>query len=270
MTTQEMDVIILGAGTAGLNAFSQVRKETEKVLLLEGGTYGTTCARIGCMPSKVLIETAKFFHGTKHFEERGIKISSLQVDTTQVMSHVRSLRDKFVSGVMGYVKYIGNKTQKGYGKIISPHEVQVGEEIFKTKKIIIATGSSPIMPQDWKKFGKKVITSDEFFELPSLPQRVAVIGLGVIGAELGQALSLLGIEVLGVEMGSQVAGITDPVLLEKTISYLQETMTLWLGSEAKLRESENGITQISQPPLKCGLTCCFNYKIDFPSIFFSL
>ena len=100
---KEYDVVIIGAGSGGLSARREVAKQTDNYLVVNSGPLGTTCARVGCMPSKVLIQTANDFNRRKKLEEQGIiGGESLGLDHVKVMEHVRSLRDRFVRGVTGY------------------------------------------------------------------------------------------------------------------------------------------------------------------------
>ena len=95
--TPLLDAIIIGAGSAGLAALREVRKQTEQFLIINDGPYGTTCARVGCMPSKVLIEAANAYHRRHTFDEFGITGSSaLAADIPAVLRRVRRLRDDFV------------------------------------------------------------------------------------------------------------------------------------------------------------------------------
>ena len=104
------DVIIIGAGTAGLAAVKQVQKQTDRYLLINSGPYGTTCARVGCMPSKLLIEAANAYHRRHSFEAFGIcHAENLTVDLPAVLSRVRELRDYYVAGVLKSVHELGSK-----------------------------------------------------------------------------------------------------------------------------------------------------------------
>ena len=99
---KKLDVIIIGAGTAGLSARREVEKKTSNYLVVDDGPLGTTCARVGCMPSKVLIQVANDYHRRHSLAEEGIHgASELSLDGKEVMQHVRKLRDRFVRGVMG-------------------------------------------------------------------------------------------------------------------------------------------------------------------------
>jgi dihydrolipoamide dehydrogenase len=211
------DVVIIGAGTSGLTARREVEKKTKNYLVIDDGPMGTTCARVGCMPSKVLIQVANDFYQTKKFSQMGITgYEHLKINSTQIMNHVRSLRDRFVRGVKNPMKDWESHLVQKRAKFIGPNELQIGDdhnkEIIKADKIIIATGSSPIIPDNWKPFSEALITTDSFFELESLPESIVVIGLGVIGIEIGQALSHLGVKVIGVNTNPALAGISDPDL----------------------------------------------------------
>ncbi len=236
--SKNVDVAIIGAGTAGLNAFSKVRQKTANLVLINDAHYGTTCARVGCMPSKVLIEVAKEFSRRQHFDDFGIN-GNLTIDRKQVMKHVRQMRDWFVGRVMQNVDKIGDKNIKGRARFIEPQVLEVNGEQIHANKIIIATGSRPIMPPNWREIG--VITTDEFFELETLPDSMAIIGLGAIGSELGQALARLGVKVIGVEMQSTVCGLSDPEVNKVAIEELSKDFEIWMESTAQLSKVSDGI-----------------------------
>jgi len=211
---RKVKVIIIGAGSAGLSARREVSQLTDDYLIVDGGLLGTTCARVGCMPSKVLIQVAEDFHRRHKFDQEGLKGSdSISVDTKQVMKHVRSLRDRFVRGVTNSMQaWSEEKLIKGYAKFIDDFTIEVNNEKINFEKIVIATGTKPNIPPVFLGYEKYILTTDELFELDDLPKSIAVIGLGVIGIELGQALSRLGIEFLGVARRRNIAGVTNLIL----------------------------------------------------------
>ena len=157
------------------------------------------------------------------------------------MEHVRDLRDTFVERVTS------NSTDTmseqvlihGYARFVDQHTLEVNGETIKAGKIIIATGSRPIVPQAWEAFGDKVITTDEFFELEHLPESAAIIGLGVIGLEIGQALSRMGVTVTGVELSDTISGIQDPALQQVAIDVIGKEFPLWFGNPAELHAEGN-------------------------------
>jgi len=240
---REVDVAILGAGSAGLFALSQVKRETDNYVLINGGELGTTCARVGCMPSKVLIQVAEDFHRKSIFEREGIDgAEELSLDVPASMEHVQDLRDMFVDRTLGATDEMDEAHLiDGYAKFVANDTVSVNGEEIKAKSIIIATGSAPVVPQAWSEFADDILTTDEVFELEDLPASVAVIGLGVIGLEIGQALHRLGVQVSGIDQLEVIAGLTDDKVNQAAITTIGREFPLWLGSAASLEKVEGGI-----------------------------
>ena len=240
---REVDIAILGAGTAGLTAMGIIRKQTDNFVMINAGKYGTICARVGCMPSKVLIQIAKDWHRRHEFEDLGIiGADKLSLDSKAVMKKLRRLRDGFVADVLRATNSLKEgQLISGRATFKSADTLEVNGETIKANKIIIATGSRPVIPESWKKLGKKLLTSNEIFELEELPKRLAVVGLGVIGVELGQALSRLGVEVIGFEMREQIGALTDPKLIKQSIELMKAEFPIHLGVAAELEDIDEGV-----------------------------
>lgn len=238
-----VDVAIIGAGSAGLFALSQVRKQTDNYVLIDGGELGTTCARVGCMPSKVLIQVAEDFHRRKIFEREGIEgAEALKVDVPEAMEHVQDLRDTFVDRTLGATDNMDEAhLLEGYAKFVSEDTLEVNGEQIQAKKIIIATGSSPVIPAAWHSCAENILTTDEFFELEDLPASMAVVGLGSIGLEIGQAVSRLGVAVTGIDQVETVARLADSVVSDLAIDTIKREFPLWLGAVAELEMQEDGV-----------------------------
>ena len=238
-----VDVAIIGAGSAGLFALSQVRKQTDNYVLIDGGELGTTCARVGCMPSKVLIQVAEDFHRRKIFEREGIEgAEALKVDVPEAMEHVQDLRDTFVDRTLGATDNMDEAhLLEGYAKFVSEDTLEVNGEQIQAKKIIIATGSSPVIPAAWHSCAEDILTTDEFFELEDLPASMAVVGLGSIGLEIGQAVSRLGVAVTGIDQVETVARLADSVVSDLAIDTIKREFPLWLGAVAELEMQEDGV-----------------------------
>ena len=241
--SREVDVAIIGAGSAGLFALSQVRRKTDNYVLIEGGELGTTCARVGCMPSKVMIQVADDYHRRLIFEREGIDgADELGLDKPAIMEHVQDLRDVFVDKTLGVTDALDEAHLiDGYASFVDDHNIEVNGERYKAKSIVIATGTVPILPEAWLSFRDDIITTDEFFELEDLPASMAVIGLGSIGLEIGQALSRLGVEVAGVDLLENVAKLDDPVVNTLAVEAIGKEFPLWLGEAAQLEKTDAGI-----------------------------
>jgi dihydrolipoamide dehydrogenase len=241
--SREVEVAIIGAGSAGLFALSQVRRKTDNYVLIECSELGTTCARVGCMPSKVMIQVADDFHRKSIFEREGIEgAEELGLDMPAVMEHVQDLRDVFVDKTLGVTDALDEEHLiAGYARFVDDHTLEVNGDQFHAKSIVIATGTVPIVPDDWQAFREDIITTEELFELEDLPASVAVIGLGSIGLEIGQALSRLGVDVTGVDLLENVAKLADPVVNKFAVETIGREFTLWLGAAAQLEKTDQGI-----------------------------
>ncbi len=237
---REVDVAIIGAGTAGLSARREVAEATDNYVVIDDGILGTTCARVGCMPSKVLIQVANDYHRRHALAEQGIGGGDkLTVDPAAVMQHVRKLRDRFVRGVMSGFENWSDKLIRKRARFVDLHTLDLDGERIKAHKIVIATGSSPIIPNPWKKVESRLIDTDAFFERETLPKRVAVIGLGVIGLELGQAVARLGCDVTAVTLDKAFGGLSDPDLRNYVASAFAKEFTLHIDAVDTLSESDD-------------------------------
>ncbi len=239
---ERVEVAIVGAGTAGLAALREVRKKTNDFVLINAPPYGTTCARVGCMPSKALIAAANAFHSRTKLEEFGIGGGdALAADIPAVLRRVRALRDHFVSDVLSATEDLGSRNVTGHARLDGPNRLIVGDRVIEADQIVLAPGSSPIVPEPWRVFGHRILTSDTLFEQEDLPPRIGVIGLGAIGVEIAQALARLGLEVHGFDGGERMAGISDQKVAEVTRDALAAEFKVHLGVEVELAEAEGGI-----------------------------
>ena len=193
---RKVDVAVIGAGSAGLPAYRAARMHTEKVVLIEGGVYGTTCARVGCMPSKLLIAAAEAAHSIETASKFGVYSSKPTINGHDVMKRVRSERDRFVGFVLESVKNIDqNHHFRGHAQFLDNHTIQVEDKIIEAKSVVISTGSSPKLMSMFNGLGDRLVVNDDIFDWDTLPESVAVFGPGVIGLELGQALHRLGVRI---------------------------------------------------------------------------
>ena len=192
----KVDVAVIGAGSAGLPAFRAARRHTENIVLIEGGIYGTTCARVGCMPSKLLIAAAEAAHSIETASKFGVYTSKPNINGHDVMRRVRSERDRFVGFVLESVESIDPKHHfRAHAQFLDDHTIQAEEKIFEAKSVVIATGSSPKLMPMFDGLGERLVVNDDIFDWETLPESVAVFGPGVIGLELGQALHRLGVRI---------------------------------------------------------------------------
>ncbi|MEO9383493.1 dihydrolipoyl dehydrogenase [Chromobacterium phragmitis] len=240
MKTIRIDVAVIGAGTAGLAAYRAAKAGGASALIIEGGPYGTTCARVGCMPSKLLIAAAEAVHHANHTELFGVHVDGeVRVDGREVMARVKSERDRFVGFVVRGVDGIPAEDKlSGYARFVDNTTLQVDDHtIVQAKRVVIATGSSPAIPAPFKVFGDRLIVNDDVFDWDTLPRSVAVFGPGVIGLELGQALSRLDVRVCVFGAGGGVGPLSDPAVRD----YARQALAgqFYLDPDAKVLEMAN-------------------------------
>ncbi len=216
MRTIYTNVAVIGAGTAGLAAYRAARAEGSTAVIIEGGPYGTTCARVGCMPSKLLIAAAEAAHAANHAAPFGIAVGSVHVDGEAVMARVRRERDRFVGFVVDGVEALPAEDRLvGYARFVDDGLLQVGDHTrVRAASVVIATGSRPTVPEVLNGVGDRVVVNDDVFAWATLPRSVAVMGPGVIGLELGQALARLGVRVSVYGGRGSVGQLTDPSLMD--------------------------------------------------------
>jgi dihydrolipoamide dehydrogenase len=185
---KKVDVAIIGAGTAGIDAMMAIQKVTENFVLINGGLLGTTCARVGCMPSKVMIQIADNFHRRHALAGEGIRgADALQLDISIAMDHVRALRDGFYGGIIkDLIEPLGNKFIDGYAAFIEPNLLEVNADRIRAGSTVIATGSRPVIPKKWERFSDHIHTTDTVFEQRAFPKDIAVIGFSS-GVARGQS-----------------------------------------------------------------------------------
>lgn len=243
------DVVVIGGGTAGMSAFRNARQHTENVYLIEDHHFGTTCARVGCMPSKLMIAAAEAAHHARHTEPFGVTLDqdSIRINGEAVMARVKSERDRFVGFVLSDVEeWPAERRILGKARFIDEHTVQVDDRTqIRAERIVIATGSRPLILPQWQALGDRLIVNDDVFSWDTLPESVAVFGPGVIGLELGQALSRLGVRVEIFGMRGSLGGISDPVVLEKARDIFGQELVLHLNAETEVCLNEAGQVEVA-------------------------
>lgn len=242
-------VVVIGGGTAGMGAFRNARRYTDDVYLIESHAFGTTCARVGCMPSKLLIAAADARHHALHTDPFGIHLDkdSITVNGAEVMHRVKSERDRFVGFVLEDVEaWPAERRLMGKARFIDEHTVQIDDHTRITaERFVIATGSRPVIAPEWQALGDKLIINDDVFSWDTLPESVAVFGPGVIGLELGQALTRLGVRVAVFGPSGSIGGLTDPVVREEAMQIFGSELTLHLKAETEVRMNDAGRVEVS-------------------------
>jgi dihydrolipoamide dehydrogenase len=238
-----VDVAVIGAGTAGLNARREVEKRGGRVVMIEDGAYGTTCARVGCMPSKLLIAAADAAHGLDAAPLFGVHPGTgRRIDGAAVMQRVRRERDRFVGFVVKDTEAIpAEQRLRGRARFVGPTTLVVDDHLrVEARAIVVAAGSRPFVPPPFDAIRRHVLTSDEVFELSDLPSSVAVVGTGIIALELGQALARLGARTAFFNPFDELGPFTDPELKRVVRRDLAAELDLRLGVQVTEAVPESG------------------------------
>ncbi len=248
MKTIAVDVAIIGSGTAGMSAYRAAKHHTDRVVLIESDKYGTTCARVGCMPSKLLIAAADSAHRARQAPLFGVHTGPLRIDGVEVMQRVRSERDRFVGLVLDAVEgWPAADKVRGHAQFVAPNELRVDDhtQVF-AKRVVIATGSASHVPDGWREaLGDRLITSDDVFDWQTLPASVAVVGGGVIGLELAQALDRLGVRVKMLARNRRLGPLTDPALSAKALALFTHELSIVEDASAVRLSREGEQAQVT-------------------------
>ncbi|MBS3805148.1 MAG: dihydrolipoyl dehydrogenase [Oleiphilaceae bacterium] len=244
MEKRKVDVAIIGTGTAGMGAYRSARDHTDSIAIIEGGDYGTTCARVGCMPSKLLIAAAEAAHDMASADLFGVHAGEIRIDGRAVMGRVRRERDRFVSFVLETVDGFPDEHRvQGHARFLDGHRLLVNDSLeIDASKIVIAVGSRPKIPGFLQAAKDRLIVNDDLFDLDDLPESVAVFGPGVIGLELGQALSRLGVRVRMFGVGGAVGPIQDESIRQYALKTFNEEFPLDADSDVKhIERTDEGV-----------------------------
>ena len=236
------DVAIIGAGTAGLAAERSARSNGATTLLIDETFGGTTCASVGCMPSKLLIAAADAAHAVRRAHVFGVHADAV-IDGAAVMARVRKERDKFVAGVEESIAKMPDGVKiKARGRFTGPTTLALDDgRTVRAKAVVIATGSSPAMPDMFDAVKDRVLTNETIFDLETLPGSVGVIGAGPLGLELAQALVRLGVETMVFDQGDAVAALKDSHVAEALHTILEHELPIKLGVETRAVPDGDGV-----------------------------
>jgi dihydrolipoamide dehydrogenase len=245
METRRVDVAVIGAGTAGLIARREAERHGARALMIESGPYGTTCARVGCMPSKLLIAAADAAHAVAGAGAFGVRVPGpVHVDGAAVLARVRRERDRFVGFVLDSTERVPEELRlRGHAHFEAPGVLSVDAQTrVEARAVVVATGSRPEVPPLFEGYGAGdgVLTSDDVFEMEDLPASVAVVGAGVLGLELAQALHRLGVRTEILSRSEHVGHLTDPAVAVQVREALAAEMPLHLGVSLEAAEPVAG------------------------------
>ncbi|UWQ63347.1 dihydrolipoyl dehydrogenase [Leisingera caerulea] len=251
----QYDVIVIGAGPGGYVCAIRCAQLGLKTAVVEGReTLGGTCLNVGCIPSKALLHSTHLLHEAEHnFAHMGLKGKSPSVDWDQMKAY----KDEVIGQNTGGIEFLFKKNKidwiKGWASIPAAGKVQVGDDVHEAKNIVIASGSVPASIPGVEIDEKIVVSSTGALELPKIPKKLAVIGAGVIGLELGSVYARLGSEVTVVEyMDAVCPGMDKDVQRSFKRILEKQGLNIILGAAVQGVETSKTKAKVKYQPKKGG------------------
>ena len=210
MQELKTDILVIGAGSGGLSVAAGASQMGADVILLEGHKMGGDCLNFGCVPSKALIASGKAAYGQSHSSAFGVADVQAQVDYAAVKDHVHDVIAQ-IEPMDSQERFegFGVRVIREYGSFVSPTQVEAGDYLITARRIVVATGSSPLVPPLPGLDQVPYFTNETIFDLRDKPEHLLIIGGGPIGMEMAQAHMRLGCKVTVIE-GMKALGKDDP------------------------------------------------------------
>ncbi len=237
----DYNLIVIGAGSAGLVSSYIAATMKAKVLLVEKHKMGGDCLNTGCVPSKALIASAKFIHQARNAQKYAIDLVNIEYSFAKIMERVRGIIKKIEphDSIERYQE-LGVECITASAEIISPYQVKVGEEVFSTRSIIIATGARPFVPNFVGLDQIEYLTSDNVWELNELPRKLVILGGGPIGSELTQCFARLGSNVTQIASSDRLLPKEDADVGSFVLEKFKEEGVLVLTEHKAIRIEKDG------------------------------
>lgn len=241
MANHDFDLVILGSGSGGYAAALRGAQLGLSVALIERDKLGGTCLHRGCIPTKALLHSAEVADVTKEAAHFGVNATFQSIDMTQVNKYRDSIVDKLYKGLTGLVGSKNISFVQGEGHFTGPKTVTVGAESYTGKNVVLATGS--IVKTIGIEIGGRVITSDQALQMDWIPNKVAILGGGVIGVEFASIWRSFGAEVVIIEGFDRLVPNEDPAMskgLER--AYRKRGIDFKLGNKFKsVSQNDSGV-----------------------------
>jgi dihydrolipoamide dehydrogenase len=234
------DIIILGGGPGGYMAAERAGDRGKSVLLIEKEELGGVCLNHGCIPTKSLLHSAKLFLHASEGAKLGIRFQNGEYDLPAAMKWKQKTVKKLVKGVEYLMDKYDVDMVKGEGRLVDRNTLAVRDDIYQGEHIIIATGSRPAIPPIPGIHSENVMTSRDILQIKELPEKIVIIGGGVIGMEFASFFSCLDIEVHVVEMLDEILPVMESDIA-RTMRRAMESIEFHLGARVE-KIVDNSVT----------------------------
>lgn len=216
MSEAQFDVVFIGAGPGGyVGAIRATQLGLKTAIIEKDKTFGGTCLNVGCIPSKALLESSEHYAAAQHdLKKHGIEFEGMKLNLPTLLERKEKIVKELTQGVAILMKKNKITTFHGVGRVISNTQIEITmannlKPVITTKNIVLATGSAPIELPFLKFDEKRIVSSTGALSLAQVPKRLAIIGAGVIGLEMGSVWSRLGSEVTFIEFADKIGGAMD-------------------------------------------------------------
>ena len=225
------DLIVIGAGSGGVRSARIAATHGAKVAIIEGSKFGGTCVNLGCVPKKLFYYVSQFNKDLDNYASYGWSIKQKKLNWKKFITK----KDNEINRLNNIYKNLLVKNQvtiiNGFASFIDKNTVKVGNKKFKSKKFIIATGSKPRVLNNFQKF---VHSSDDIFKIPTLPERMSILGGGYIAVEFACIFSNLGVKVDLLYRGNQILKEFDQDLTEKLQENIDDVKSVILSKTPRI------------------------------------
>lgn len=229
---ERFDIVVVGAGPGGYEAALEAARLGKKVAVIERKAVGGTCLNVGCIPSKSYLKNASWITDLKEAQKFGITTKLESIDFAALVKRKDQVVNSLQTGIKSLFKMQQVTLIQGEARFNADQSIQVGAQTIQTDKVILATGSKPFVPPIKGLVEGAYLTTDTFFEMRALPERLVIIGGGVIAIELAFAMAPLGVAVTVVEVASDILLTEDQLareLIKKELANLG--VVLYLGAD---------------------------------------
>jgi dihydrolipoamide dehydrogenase len=257
--SNEYDVIVIGGGPAGYPAAIRAAQNKLKVAIIDewknkdgSAVFGGTCTNAGCIPSKALLESTELYHRAKdEFAVHGIKVSGVDFDVAQMQKRRAGIVKASTQGIAMLLKSAGVTALQGHGKLLAGRKVEFTahdgkKETLTGKHVVLASGSIPTELKSLPFDGKNIIDNWGALELDAIPKKLAVVGAGVIGLELGSVWRRLGSEVVILEALDSFLAVADQGLAKEAARHFKKQgLDIKLGAKVSGAKSTASGVEVS-------------------------